>query len=225
MFDERLWQPDEGAAPLQQDPPRLKPRCQRRGHGILAGMRHYYTADEIREAEAPLLASAARRRADAPRRVRPGHRDRPRTGRADRRHRRAPGLRGRRLRRQRRRRAVGGDVPASPRARPPQRCCSIPNARTRQALAAFTRAGRPRRGKRPGGNRSGDRRRGRHLRLRPVAARRGRGVRRRRRGGHPGGGGRHPQRRRRADRRRRRPARARRADRDVRRPETRSRPG
>src|SRR6185503_5422494 len=57
VLDEWLRQSDEGAAALQPDPPRLKPRCQRRWHGILAGMRHYYTADEIREAEAPLLAS------------------------------------------------------------------------------------------------------------------------------------------------------------------------
>src|SRR5215203_5816190 len=39
------------------DPPRSKPRCRRRWHGILAGMRYYYSADAIREAEAPLLAS------------------------------------------------------------------------------------------------------------------------------------------------------------------------
>src|SRR5882757_10814397 len=57
VLDGCLRQPDEGAPPLQPDPPGLKPRCQRRRHGIVTGMRHYYTADEIREAEAPLLAS------------------------------------------------------------------------------------------------------------------------------------------------------------------------
>ena len=167
-------------------------------------MRHYYTADAIREAEAPLLASlpdgVLMRRAAYGLAGAIARELRARTG-GDR---GSPGLRRRRLRRQRRRRAVGGDLPA-----PPRRGGRRPSCSTRNACTARRSPRSPASG-------------GRIVESVPpatdlvidgvvgisgcgsAAARRRRGVRRRRRCRHPRRGRRPSQRRRRAHRRGRR---------------------